>query len=101
MSWQDWVFTVGGLVMLLTLVPTIRGEQKPAVATSVGNVGIVLVFAGAFVSLGLWFSVVMNIFIAIAWAILGFQRWRQGYLPDGETPAGTTGPSRAGQAETG
>ena len=34
MQWQDWVFSIGGFVVLVSLIPTIRGDQKPALTTS-------------------------------------------------------------------
>jgi hypothetical protein len=43
--WQDWVFSVGGFIMLLSLLPTLRGEQKPALTTSVMSTALIAFFA--------------------------------------------------------
>jgi hypothetical protein len=74
-QWQDWVFSVGGFVVLLSLVPTIRGDQKPALTTSFTTVVLMGLFAFAMATLGLWLSAIANLGILGAWAILAVQRY--------------------------
>lgn len=76
MPWQDWVLSLGGFVILLSLVPTIRGDQKPALTTSVMTTVIVGVFTVTMATLGLWLSAVANGGIAIAWSVLALQRYQ-------------------------
>jgi hypothetical protein len=85
MSWQDWVFSVGGLVVLVSLLPTIRGVEKPALATSVTTFILVAIFAGTMASLHLWLSALTNALISLAWGILALQRYRYDWLIRSET----------------
>ena len=76
MAWQDWVFAVGGLIILVSLVPTIRGAQKPALATSVMTTFLVCIFTFTMATLDLWLAALMNGLTAGAWAILAYQRYQ-------------------------
>jgi hypothetical protein len=73
--WQDWVLSVGGFAILISLLPTIRGDQKPALTTSFMSSVIVALFAFSMATLGLWLSAVANAGIAIAWGVLAWQRY--------------------------
>ena len=84
MTWQDWVFSVGGLFVLVGLVPTIRGEQKPALATSLLTTTLVAIFAATMASMSLWLSALTNALISAVWGILAVQRYRQDI--DNNTP---------------
>ncbi|HLF80033.1 MAG TPA: hypothetical protein VJB57_21345 [Dehalococcoidia bacterium] len=77
MTWQDWVFSIGGLFVLVGLVPMIRGEQKPALATSLLTTTLVAIFAATMASMSLWLSALTNAMISIAWGVLALQRYRQ------------------------
>jgi hypothetical protein len=76
MPWQDWVLSIGCFLILLSLIPTIRGDQKPALTTSVMSAAIVAVFAFTMTTLGLWISGLANGGIAIAWSVLAVQRYQ-------------------------
>ena len=75
MPWQDWVLSIGGFVILVSLIPTIRGDQKPALTTCALSSIIVALFAFSMATLGLWLSAVANAGIAVAWAVLAVQRY--------------------------
>jgi hypothetical protein len=98
-TWQDWVFTIGGLFVLVGLLPTIRGDQKPALATGAMTCGLVAVFAVTMATLGLWFSAMTNAMISVAWGVLALQRYRQDVQANQvredliELPAGSEGGS--------
>jgi hypothetical protein len=77
-NWQDWVFFVGGLFVLVSLIPTISGNEKPALATSVTTCVLVAVFTITMASLGLWLSALTNALISLAWGALAVQRWHRG-----------------------
>lgn len=76
MPWQDWVFSVGGFLILASLIPTLRGDQKPALTTSIMTGALIAVFAVTMATLGLWLSAAANAGNAIAWGILAVQRYR-------------------------
>ena len=75
MQWQDWAMSIGAFAILLSLVPTIRGDQKPALTTSVMSVVILGLFAFTMATLGLWLSSIANVGICFAWAVLAWQRY--------------------------
>ena len=75
MQWQDWVLSVGAFAILVSLVPTIRGEQKPALTTSIMSTVIVATFGVTMATLGLWLSALANVGISGAWALLAYQRY--------------------------
>ena len=77
MHWQDWVFAIGGLLVLVSLVPTIRAEQKPALTTSLMTTVLVFIFASTMVTLGLILAAVTNYGISAAWGVLAVQGYRQ------------------------
>ncbi len=77
MHWQDWVFAVGGLLVLISLIPTIKAEQKPALTTGLMTTVLVLVFASTMLTLHLWLAAVTNYAISAAWALLAVQAYQQ------------------------
>src|SRR4051794_35312814 len=76
MQWQDWVFSVGGFLILASLIPTLRGEQKPALTTGVMSFVLVAIFACTMATLGLWLSAFANALISLSWGTLALQRWQ-------------------------
>ncbi|MPZ48853.1 MAG: hypothetical protein GEU75_06000 [Dehalococcoidia bacterium] len=76
MPWQDWVFSIGGFVILISLIPTIRGDQKPALTTSVMSLAIISIFAVTMATLGLWLSASANAGVAAAWGVMAVQRYQ-------------------------
>ena len=77
MLWQDWVFSVGQVVFLIALIPTIRGKDKPALTTSAVTSLILAFFAYTYFTLELWFSTVSSIAMTAAWATLAIQKYLQ------------------------
>jgi hypothetical protein len=73
--WQDWVFSAGGFLILLSLIPTLRGDQKPALTTSVMSAAVVASFAVTMATLELWLSALANGGISLAWGVLAMQRY--------------------------
>lgn len=53
--WHDWVFTIGGLVFILALLPSVFGpnENKPSWITSLGTMIVLIVFAYTYFDLNL------------------------------------------------
>jgi hypothetical protein len=76
-SWQDIVISIGSLVFAIALIPSVAGQDKPALSTSL-TTGIVLtVFTFTYASLNLWYATVTTAGAAILWSILAFQKMRQ------------------------
>lgn len=76
MRWQDIVISVAQLCFIIAMLPSIKSNDKPAVATSVMNVVLVAVIATCMLTLRLWFSAFTALTIASTWAILAVQKIR-------------------------
>lgn len=74
MDWQDIVISIGQLIFVLALIPSIVGNDKPAVSTSLINGLILAIFTFTFASLGLWFSTISSAMISLAWIFLAKQK---------------------------
>ena len=71
--WQDYVITVGNLIFIVSLVPSVVGKNKPAFLTSMLSGLTLTVFVFTFITLKLWFSAAAMGGSAILWYILAFQ----------------------------
>jgi hypothetical protein len=78
MKWQDIVFTIGNIVFIVALVPSIMGKAKPALSTSLMTGTFMAIFALTYITLGLWFSSIATFCGAAAWLVLAAQKYRQG-----------------------
>ena len=78
LAWQDMVFAVGNLSFAIALVPSLRSEEKPHLATSVLTAAWLYAFAATYSTLGLPFSAAISVVLATLWAALAIQRvWRR------------------------
>jgi hypothetical protein len=68
--WQDAVLTIGSILFALALIPSVRGEAKPAVSTSAMTAATLYVFAAVDLTLGLTFTALTTAVTATMWAIL-------------------------------
>lgn len=73
MTWQDLVLATCSLCFTVAIVPAIRSPQKPPLATSAMNAGVLAIFSGTLATLSLWYSAVTALTTCIAWAILAVQ----------------------------
>lgn len=75
MIWQDLVFTVGGLLLALLLIPMIRDPDAAAPrTTSIPTAVVLYVFGVAFLTLGLYGSAAMNTMTALCWTFIAAKR---------------------------
>lgn len=74
MRWQDVVISITQLCFIFAMIPSIRSNDKPAVATSVMNVVLVGIIAICLLTLRLWFSALTALAVAITWGILAVQK---------------------------
>lgn len=77
MLWQDWVFSIGQIIFVIALIPTIKGKDKPALSTSLITGAILLAFAFSYMALSLLFSTVTSIVMSLSWFILAYQKYKQ------------------------
>jgi len=75
MIWQDIVFTLGGFIFALLLIPTlIDSEAQVPRLTSIPTALILVIFSLTYFSLGFYYSTITNLMTAGCWA--GISIWR-------------------------
>ena len=70
---NDLVFTIGSLVFLLALVPSIATDNKPNTKTSITTSIVLYAFTLNYISLNLYLSAVVGFMTATAWLVLYLQ----------------------------
>jgi hypothetical protein len=73
MKWQDKVFSVGEIVFLTGLIPSLLTDHKPAAATSFATALMLYLFLFVHASYGLWVAFVLTAVTATIWLALGIQ----------------------------
>lgn len=69
MSWQEWVFSVGNVVFLTTLIPTmVHREAYVPRCTSVPIATMLCLYTLAFASLEMYVATVFSALTVGAWA---------------------------------
>lgn len=76
--WQDAVFTIGGVALVLGLVPMLREQQKPPYSSIRTMVLVLAAYTLAQASLGLVGGAATLGLQTAVWAALGIQKWKQG-----------------------
>jgi hypothetical protein len=76
-SWQDWVLSIGSLLFVIALLPSIFGKDKPALKTCVLTAIVMTAFSITYGSLGLWYTMFTSAIVTIEWYILWYQKIRQ------------------------
>ncbi len=74
MIWQDMVIGGGQWFFALALIPMLRSEAKPPLATSIPTGLALLVFAGTFLTLDLWHSALSSAVVGAMWLVIAGQR---------------------------
>lgn len=75
MIWQDLVFTLGGLLLAVLLLPMVRDPDAAAPrTTSVPTAGVLYAFAATFTTMGLYASAVTNTATALCWTFIALKR---------------------------
>lgn len=77
MTWQDIVLAASGLILSVSLVPTIRGHDKPALSTGLVTTMVIAVVIFTMATMGLWLSAATNLLIFAAWGTITYQKLRQ------------------------
>ena len=77
MQWQDIVLSIGQYIFALALLPSIFGNDKPALLTCLLTGAILGTFGIVYATLGLWSSVISAVVLTFAWIILAYQQYRR------------------------
>lgn len=73
MIWQDTLIGACSLGFSIMLIPSIVGNSKPAVLTSMGTSLLLVGTLIAYIYLGLWFSSITTFLTLTGWAVLLYQ----------------------------
>jgi hypothetical protein len=77
MHWQDWVLTIGSFVFIIALIPSLMSKDKPALFTSLLTGFFLCLYTGVYASLNLRSSTISTGILALAWLMLGVQKFLQ------------------------
>lgn len=77
MQWQDWVFAAAGFILGASLIPTIRGDDKPALSTGLITTVVISIVSVTMATMGLWLSAATNLIIVAAWGTISWQKLQQ------------------------
>lgn len=73
MKWQDVVFSIGEVVFMVGLVPSVLGPDKPAAITSLSTAAMLLAYLAVHRSFKLWGAFVLTLITVTMWSILAGQ----------------------------
>lgn len=76
--WQDIIFSIGGFIFSIALIPTIRAKEKPAVSSSAMTGSILAIYLICYATLHLWLAFISGILTTICWFILMIQAIKKG-----------------------
>ncbi len=77
MVWQDYVIALVQIGLVIALIPTLRGKDKPALSTSIMNTLLLGIITFCFFTLELYFATCTVLATALAWAVLAVQKMKQ------------------------
>ena len=75
MIWQDLVFAGGASLFSIALIPTIRSNEKPPLATTVPTALALFVFSATSLTLDLFFTAVTQVISACLLSVLAVQQY--------------------------
>lgn len=73
LKWQDAIFSAGEVVFLLSLLPSVFSDQKPAPITSLVTAIMLCLFLTVHASYQLWLAFCLTILTAGLWFTLFMQ----------------------------
>jgi hypothetical protein len=73
MKWQDIVMMIVGFVFVVALWPSVKGKDKPAIASSIITGTGLLIMCICYATLGLWFAFSSTLLTVIMWYVLAVQ----------------------------
>jgi hypothetical protein len=82
--WQDFVFSLGSIIFVIALFPSVKSKDKPALSTSLTTGSVLAIFALTYLTLQLWFSSFTTLLTSLEWFLLGVQKYTQDRKPSKE-----------------
>lgn len=75
--WQEFVFSFGGLIFFIALLPSIFSDHKPDFKTCLITASVITLFVYAFATLDMWVSMFGQSLVGAAWWVLTFQTYKR------------------------
>ncbi len=75
MHWQDVVLTIGQIIFIIALFPSIVGKDKPALQTSILTSAVAFSVAIVYITLSVQFAAISAGLNGIFWLILAVQKY--------------------------
>lgn len=72
---QDLIFTAGGVIFIVALLPSVFSEHKPPLSTCLITGSVLAVFAATYLTLDLTFGAVTTAISAAVWFTLAVQQY--------------------------
>ena len=76
MAWQDYILTIGTILFIVALIPSVFSKDKPAFTTSLLTGSVLAVFAFVYLSLSLWLTTITVSITSLTWLILAYQKYK-------------------------
>lgn len=77
MHWQEIVLTIGQIIFIVALLPSIFSKDKPEIWTCVMTGLVALSISATYLTLNIPFAAFSAFFNFVAWSILAIQKIRQ------------------------
>jgi len=76
MHWQDVVLTIGQVIFIVALFPSILSKDKPALQTSMLTSAVAFSIAVVYLTLSIPFAAISAALNGTLWLVLAVQKWR-------------------------
>ncbi len=76
MHWQDVVLTIGQVIFIVALFPSVFSKDKPALQTSIVSSAAAFSIAIVYVTLSIPFAASSAALNGALWFVLAVQKWR-------------------------
>ena len=76
MHWQDVVLTIGQVIFIIALFPSILSKDKPALQTSMLTSAVAFSIAVVYLTLSIPFAAISAALNGTLWLVLVAQKWR-------------------------
>ena len=73
---QDLIISIGQIIFIVALLPTIFNKDKPPIKTSIPTGIILIVFAINFYTIELYYATMTSGINGIEWLILTYQKYK-------------------------
>jgi hypothetical protein len=72
--WQDYTTSAAQVLIIFSLFITVKGKNKPEIATCLMSTVLVFIIATSLLTLHLWLSALTAYAVSLMWAVLAIQR---------------------------